>query len=170
MEFQLHDGGHRVWTSNCCRTLQHGSASCYDPAHAHPDTYGNDILGLINYICDFARSIKSDCFIAGELMLDTRSILLDEAHGYGYSGPTRNFALTTEPVQALRLKPAPEARYQKRAGCRITRPGSKPANLTLTACHSGLCLFAAVLVYCLLFLYLSSMNLLLSTTSYQLSC
>ena len=60
---------------------------CYaeEHKHEHPDTYGKSLLNLINHICDYARGLKPDCFIAGELMLDSRSILLDETHGIGYA-------------------------------------------------------------------------------------
>jgi hypothetical protein len=62
---------------------------CYDIAHQHdhPDTYGRDFLDLIDYIFHRARQLKPDCYVGGELVQDTRGVLLDEAHGYGYAGP-----------------------------------------------------------------------------------
>jgi hypothetical protein len=64
-------------------------AYCYDPRHQHehPDTYGRDFLDLIDFIASRARELKPDCYIGGELVLDSRGVLLDEAHGYGYTGP-----------------------------------------------------------------------------------
>lgn len=62
---------------------------CYDPGHnhAHPDTYGRDMLDLIAFIFRTARWLKPDAYIGGELVHDARGVLLDEAHGYGYTGP-----------------------------------------------------------------------------------
>lgn len=63
---------------------------CYAPehGHAHPDTYGADIVALIDWIAERARQLKPDAFVAGELVLDARSPLLDETHGCGYNRPT----------------------------------------------------------------------------------
>ena len=62
---------------------------CYagDHHHRHPDTYGSDFINLINFIGERARQMKPNCMIAGELVQDSRGILLDEAHGYGYNLP-----------------------------------------------------------------------------------
>jgi len=62
---------------------------CYCEAHdhSHPDTYGADMIELVKHIRAYAKSIKPDCYVGGELMLDSRSVLLDETHGYGYTGP-----------------------------------------------------------------------------------
>ena len=63
---------------------------CYAPEHrhTHPDCYGRDFIDLVDFIGRRAREIKPDCFIGGELVLDSRSPLLDEAHGCGYSAIT----------------------------------------------------------------------------------
>ena len=80
---------------------------CYDPAHqhAHPDTYGLDFLNLIDYIATRARQLNPQCYIGGELVQDTRGILLDEAHGYGYSGPRSKPPAANEQA---RFDPQPE--------------------------------------------------------------
>ena len=80
---------------------------CYDPAHHHdhPDTYGKDFLDLIHFIGQRARQIKSDCYIGGELVQDTRGILLDEVHGYGYSRPPEKAPAA---VEKQRTGPAQE--------------------------------------------------------------
>jgi len=61
-------------------------AYCDAPGHrhAHPDTYGADMVALVDWIATRARQLKSDCYIGGELVLDSRSPLLDETHGCGY--------------------------------------------------------------------------------------
>ncbi len=65
-------------------------AYCYAPdhKHAHPDTYGAEMIALVDWIAERARQLKPDAFVAGELVLDARSPLLDETHGCGYTGPT----------------------------------------------------------------------------------
>ncbi len=62
-------------------------ALCYDTSHNHPNTYsyGADIVELIAYIRTKAKTLKPDCCVMGELVLDSRSVYLDESHGYGYS-------------------------------------------------------------------------------------
>lgn len=82
-------------------------AYCYNPDHhhAHPDTYGRDFLALIDFIAELARRLKPDAYIGGELVQDSRGVLLDEAHGYGYTGPrTRPLASP----EALRGTPPAE--------------------------------------------------------------
>ena len=82
----------------------HSPQYCYCEAHhhAHPDTYGVDAIELVKHILDYAKSVKPDCYVGGELMLDSRSVLLDETHGYGYSGPP-DYAAAVE-----RGEPMPE--------------------------------------------------------------
>jgi hypothetical protein len=59
----------------------------------------------MKFIAATARRIKPDCFIAGELVLDSRSPLLDETHGYGYAGI---HAPTPTDPDAQRNTPPPE--------------------------------------------------------------
>ncbi len=62
---------------------------CYDASHGHehPDTYGRDMVALGDWIAARAKQIKPDAYVGAELVLDSRSVLVDETHGYGYSGP-----------------------------------------------------------------------------------
>lgn len=80
---------------------------CYDPSHRHehPDVYGEDILELIKFIRATAKEMKPDCYVGGELVLDSRSVLLDETHGYGYCGPA---SIPPEEVQNQRNTPPAE--------------------------------------------------------------
>lgn len=60
---------------------------CYDPSHHHENSYsyGTEIIKLVDYIRKRAKELKPDACVMGELVLDSRSVLLDESHGYGYS-------------------------------------------------------------------------------------
>jgi hypothetical protein len=79
---------------------------CYakEHRHEHPDTYGRDFIELVDFIGRRARELKPDCFIAGELVLDSRSPLLDETHGCGYVGITSK--PPTDPLALRDTKPA----------------------------------------------------------------
>ena len=74
--------------------------------HAHPDTYGQDFYQLVDFIAERARQIKPDCYVGGELTLDSRGLLLDEAHGWGYSGPR-----STPPATQEAQRSTPPAEY-----------------------------------------------------------
>ena len=81
-----------------------GFASCYcyakDHHHEHPDRYGADFIELVDFIARRSRELKPDSFIAGELVLDARSPLLDETHGVGYSH------ITSKPPETAALRAA----------------------------------------------------------------
>lgn len=81
-----------------------GFASCYcyakDHHHEHPDRYGTDFIELVDFIGSRARELKPDSLIAGELVLDARSPLLDETHGVGYSH------ITAKPPETVELRAA----------------------------------------------------------------
>ena len=61
-------------------------ALCYHPGHNHKNTYtyGTEILSLLEYIRSAAKILKPESCVMGELVLDSRSVWLDESHGYGY--------------------------------------------------------------------------------------
>lgn len=84
------------------------SQYCYMPDHHHhhPDTYGQDLYHLVNFIGERARQLKPDCYVGGELMLDSRAVLLDEAHGYHYTGPK-----STPPATREAQRSTPPAEY-----------------------------------------------------------
>ncbi len=84
------------------------SQYCFDPEHqhAHPDSYGQDFYRLVDFIAERARQLKPDCYVGGELMLDSRGVLLDEAHGWGYSGPR-----STPPTTLAEQRHIPPAEY-----------------------------------------------------------
>ncbi|MEI6519962.1 MAG: DUF6259 domain-containing protein [bacterium] len=80
---------------------------CYAAGHnhAHPDTYGQDFLALMDYTGSRMREIKPDSIIVAELYHDTRALMLDVSDGYGYSGirtktpETRDAQISTQPAE-----------------------------------------------------------------------
>ena len=81
------------------------NAYCYEPTHdhAHPDVYGRDYLALLDWVCRWAREIKPDCFIGGELTSDIRALWCDQMQGVGYSRP-KDMAFES-PAQAAAVPP-----------------------------------------------------------------
>jgi Domain of unknown function (DUF6259) len=77
-----------------------GFPACYcyakDHQHDHPDCYGRDFIQLLEFISRRAQEIKADSILVGELVLDSRSPLLDETHGPGYARITAKPPLTLE--------------------------------------------------------------------------
>lgn len=80
-------GADGVFLDQACGGTPPPYCDCAAHRHAHPDTYGQDFLALLDWIHTRARTIRPDCYVGGELFHDARALILDEAHGYGYAPP-----------------------------------------------------------------------------------